>query len=172
MNDKVGKNFMVLMNPCVKRFLNEFTSKLFILNSDVSSLTMHTENVFSILQDAKRITLNCTYEEDSKETIIMNIRWKKQFKDVFKDIAFFSPPGGLAPFITGDMQPLYSNRTELIAPNTSLSAVMIIKDPVCSDEGIYQCSIEYISKSSITKKNSLSIVGFSGKYVILVYFSF
>lgn len=132
---------------------------------------MHTENVSAILQDAKRITLNCTYEKDLKEKIAdMNIRWKKQIKDKFKVLASFSPPGGLAPFINGDMEPLYSNRTELIAPNTSLSAVMIIKDPVCSDEGIYQCWIEYISKSSVTTNTSLSIVGFSGKYVLLVYF--
>lgn len=132
---------------------------------------MHTENVSAILQDAKRITLNCTYEKDLKEKIAdMNIRWKKQIKDKFKVLASFSPPGGIAPFINGDMEPLYSNRTELIAPNTSLSAVMIIKDPVCSDEGIYQCWIEYISKSSVTTNTSLSIVGFSGKYVLLVYF--
>lgn len=132
---------------------------------------MHTENVSAILQDAKRITLNCTYEKDLKEKIAdMNIRWKKQIKDKFKVLASFSPPGGIAPFINGDMEPLYSNRTELIAPNTSLSAVMIIKDPVCSDEGIYQCWIEYISKSSVTTNTSLSIVRFTGKYVLLVYF--
>lgn len=134
---------------------------------------MHTENVSAILQDAKRITLNCTYEKDSKEKIAdMDIRWKKQIKDEFKVLASFSPPGGLAPFINGDMEPLYSNRTELIAPNTSLSAVMIIKDPVCSDEGIYQCWIEYISKNSVTTNTSLSIIGFSGKYVLWYIFSF
>lgn len=126
---------------------------------------MHTENVSAILQDAKRIILNCTYENDSMEIIWDgSIRWKKQIKGVFEDLAFFSPPGGLTPFINGYMQPLYSNRTELIAPNTSLSAVMIIKDPVCSDEGIYQCWIEYMSRGSVTRKTSLSMVEFRGKY--------
>lgn len=130
---------------------------------------MHTENVSAILQDAKRITLNCTYEKDSKEKIAdMDIRWKKQIKDEFKVLASFSPPGGLAPFINGDMEPLYSNRTELIAPNTSLSAVMIIKDPVCTDEGTYKCWIEYFDEESTKlEKNVSSVVVFNSKYIPL-----
>lgn len=132
---------------------------------------MHTENVVAILQDAKRIILNCTYENDTEEIISdRNIRWKKQIKGVFKDLALFSPPGGQIPFIYGDMQSLYSNRTELIAPNSSLSAVMIIKDPVCSDEGIYQCWIDYFSKSLVTILTSNSTVEFRGKYVFFIYF--
>lgn len=134
---------------------------------------MHTENVSAILQDAKRIILNCTYENDSKEIISdRGIRWRKQIKDEFKDLAIFSPPGGQTPFINRDMQLFYSNRTKLIAPNTSLSAVMIIKDPICSDEGTYQCWIEYFSNSSVTKLTSQSMVKFRSKYVFLIFFNF
>lgn len=134
---------------------------------------MHTENVSAILQDAKRIILNCTYENDSKESILdRGIRWRKQIKDEFKDLAIFSPPGGQTPFINGGMQLFYSNRTKLIAPNTSLSAVMIIKDPICSDEGTYQCWIEYFSNSSVTKLTSQSMVKFRSKYVFLIFFNF
>lgn len=62
-----------------------------VFEQNVSSLlTIHTENVSAILQDAKRIILNCTYENDSKEIIWDgNIRWKKQIKGVFEDLAFF-----------------------------------------------------------------------------------
>lgn len=134
---------------------------------------MHTENVSAILQDAKRIILNCTYENDSKESISNGgIRWRKQIKGTFKDLAIFSPPGGQTPFINRDMQPFYSNRTKLIAPNTSLSAVMIIKEPICSDEGTYQCWIEYFSNSSIAKLASQSMVKFRSKYVFLIFFNF
>lgn len=76
----------------------------------------------------------------------------------------FSPPGKRKPFIVKKHHPLYNNRTILIAPNTSLSAVLIIKDPICSDEGIYQCWIEYYSDSSVKNNTSQTIVGFFGKY--------
>lgn len=94
-----------------------------------------------------------------------NIRWQKQIGGIFTDIALFSPPGGLKPFIGGDMEPLYNNRTELIAPNTSLAAVMIIKNPICSDGGIYQCRIEYFNDTVPKVETSSSVVSFNGKFV-------
>lgn len=96
------------------------------------------------------------------DTHVRNIKWQKQIGGKDKNLAIFFPPGGSAPFIYGDMQPLYKNRTELIAPNTSLSSVMIIKDPVCNDEGRYQCQIEYFSDNLEKNQASRSVVRFKG----------
>lgn len=75
----------------------------------------------------------------------------------------FSPPKGRPPVVVQNMQSLYNNRTELIAPNSSLAAVLIIKDPVCSDEGIYRCKILYFSDASDKNETSSSVVEFEGK---------
>lgn len=149
---------------------------------DVSSLTVQTEENIIITQEDHRIYLNCTYQmESDKEKINNNkIKWQNKIENTFIDLAFFSPPGGDKPFIEKNMQASYSNRTELIAPNTSLSAVLIIKDPVCSDNGIYQCFIEsYMPYSSEKIKTSRSVVVFHGKYILFhfnmilhVYFLF
>lgn len=149
---------------------------------DVFSLTVQTEENIIITQEDDRIYLNCTYQmESDKEKINNNkIKWKNKIENTFKDIAVFSPPGGDKPFIGNKMKDSYSNRTELIAPNTSLSAVLIIKDPVCSDNGIYQCFIEsYMPYSSEIIKTSRSVVVFHGKYILFhfniilhVYFLF
>lgn len=111
---------------------------------------METEDVVTNLQEDNSFTLNCTYHIESTESISdRDIRWQKQINGTFEDVAFFSHVGGkTAPFLKPEMKPLYENRTELIGPNTSLSAVMIIKDPVCTDEGTYRCWIEYYDKDS------------------------
>lgn len=96
------------------------------------------------------------------DTIVKNIKWQKQISGKNENLAIFFPPGGSAPFIYGDMQPLYKNRAELIAPNTYLSSVMIIKDPVCNDEGRYQCQIEYFSENFEKNQTSRSFVEFKG----------
>ncbi|XP_065942226.1 neurotrimin-like isoform X3 [Magallana gigas] len=135
-----------------------------VFEQNVSSLTMHTEDVVTILQEDNSIILNCTYDKNSKEDIAKrNIRWQKQINGGFEDIALFSPPGKQEPFIVKEKHPWYNNRTILIAPNTSMAAVMIIKDPVCSDEGIYQCRIKYYSDSSVKTKTTITIVGFAAK---------
>lgn len=136
---------------------------------DVFSLTVQTEENIIITQEDDRIYLNCTYQMESDQETInnRNIKWQTKRENTFIDIALFSPPGGNKPFIEYKMQDSYSNRTELIAPNTSLSAVLIIKDPVCSDYGIYQCLIEYymLTSSDITK-TSRSVVVFNGKFIL------
>lgn len=89
-------------------------------------------------------------------------------KDVFKDVALFSPPGRLNPIIEERMEGLYKNRTELIAPTISqLSAVMIIKNPVCTDEGTYQCWILYTVGNSADPvvESANTSVQFDGKYL-------
>lgn len=93
-----------------------------------------------------------------------DIRWQKQIGYEFKDIAIFSPSGRVGPFIVMEMEPLYNNRIELIGPNTLLSAAMIIKHPLCSDQGVYQCWIDYFSGSSLKThvQTSRSIVVFKG----------
>lgn len=57
----------------------------------------------------------------------------------------FSLHGSLPPNVVREMQSLYNNRTELIAPNTSLAAVMIIKGRCGS---VYRCMIIYFSDAS------------------------
>lgn len=124
---------------------------------------MKTEDVVFDLQKDNRIILNCTYNKDDTEDISDRaIKWQKQIDGTFKDVAFFSPPGGQAPFIQKEMENLYKNRTELIGPNTSLSAVMIIKDPVCIDEGTYRCWIQYYALSSVQEEVNSSVVVFNG----------
>lgn len=59
----------------------------------------------------------------------------------------FSLHGSPPPNVVREMQSLYNNRTELIAPNTSLAAVMItcIKGRYGS---VYRCMIIYFSDAS------------------------
>ena len=84
--------------------------------------------------------------------------------DTFKDVVFFSPPGGKEPFLEGEMESLYSKRTDLIAPTDgSLSAVLILKELVCDDVGEYRCWVEYYSNKANHVSTSLSIVAFEGK---------
>lgn len=136
--------------------------------SEASSLTMKTEDVVINLQEDNRITLNCTYNKDNTEVIANRyIKWKKLIDGAFKDVAIFSPPGGPAPFIKTEMENLYKNRTELIGPNISFSAVMIIKDLLCTDEGTYKCWIEYYVGTSSSQKNVSSVVKFKSKYTHL-----
>nr|XP_034316383.1 cell adhesion molecule 3-like isoform X2 [Crassostrea gigas] len=131
------------------------TSLVFI--TSISSLTLKTKDV--IFEDGDSIILNCTYYKSYTEDIANRyIQWQKLIGNVFKNIALFSPPGGPWPFIPYEMKPFYNNRIELIAPNISLSAVMIIKDPICSDQGVYRCWIEYYSGNSVNVQTSDSVV--------------
>lgn len=128
---------------------------------------MKTEDV--IFKEGDIIILNCTYHKNDIEYVSSrNIRWQKQTDNYFKDIAVFSPPGGPGPFIVWEMQSFYSNRTKLITPNISLSAVLIIKYPICSDQGVYRCWIEYYSKSSEKVHTSGSDVKFKCNYFYLI----
>lgn len=126
-------------------------------------MTLQTEDVNVLLHKDNRIVLNCTAHKDDNEEVFNSvIKWQKQSGDGFKDIATFFPDGYKKDFIVKDMQPVYSNRTELIAPNNSIAAVMIIKDPICSDEGTYQCWIDYYSDSEQKSENIRSFVEFNG----------
>lgn len=126
-------------------------------------MTLQTEDVIVILHNDSRIILNCTaHKDDNEEVFKSEIKWQKQSGDGFKDIATFFPDGYPRDFIVKDMQPVYSNRTEIIAPNNSIAAVMIIKDPICSDEGTYQCWIDYYSDSEKKSENIRSFVEFNG----------
>lgn len=129
---------------------------------------METEDVVIDLQEDNNFTLNCTYHKDKAEYISdRGIRWQKQINGTFENVAFFSHAGGAQPYIRIEMKPFYENRTELIGPNgsnTSLSAVMIIKDPVCTDEGTYRCWIEYFDENSHINTVS-SVVVFNSKFI-------
>lgn len=135
----------------------------------MSSLTLDTEDVVINLQEDNSFTLNCTYYNNSViEILNRKIIWKKQINGTFEDLAIFSPPGGLQPYISNEMKNLYENRTQLIGPNTSpLSAVLIIKDPVCSDEATYKCWIEYYHDDNSQHENfGFSVVVFNGMYIL------
>lgn len=81
----------------------QLASKTFFGFLGVYLLTLKTKDV--IFPESNSIILNCTYYKDNIEHIIdTHIRWQKLVGGEFKDIAVFSPPGGLEPFITKDMQ--------------------------------------------------------------------
>lgn len=137
-------------------------------SSVVSPLTMETEDVVTNLHEANNFTLNCTYHKEDTELISEpGIKWQKHINGTFEDIAFFSHAGVNPPFLKQEMENLYKNRTELIGPNTSLSAVMIIKDPVCTDEGTYKCLIQYFQQNSPKVNTVSSVVVFNCKYIPL-----
>lgn len=135
----------------------------------MSSLTLKTEKVVVISEDDQNVILNCTYQNSTDERILDTyIRWKRMVKNEFKDVAIFSPPGVTNPFLEKEIEYLYKNRTELIAPTISqLSAVMIIENPVCTDEGIYQCWIQYTVGTSTKDvvESANTSVQFDGKYI-------
>lgn len=144
-------------------FLNQFL--------DVNSVTVKTEDIVVVSQENDSIILNCSFNKESDEEIA-KIRWQKKLgRYMERNLAEFSLPGGPKPFIVKEMQDHYKNRTYLIGPNTSLVAVLIIKEPVCSDEGEYYCSIGYECDYSIYKvykqKWSSSVVVFNGKDILL-----
>lgn len=135
----------------------------------MSSLTLNTEDVIVFSKGDKNITLNCTYLINSINEVIPdeNIKWRIKEKNTFKDVAIFSRPGGYHPHIAVNMEDLYKNRTMLIAPaNSQLSAVMILKDPECSDEGTYQCWIQYSVglPNTMHVENKITFVRFNGNY--------
>lgn len=136
----------------------------------MSSLTLKTERAVVISEDDQKVILNCTYKNSNDEKLLDRyIRWKRMVKNEFKDVAIFSPPGGFDPFIEKTMEDLYKTRTELIAPTISqLSAVMIIENPVCTDEGIYQCWILYTVGNSVRPvvESANTSVQFDGKYIL------
>lgn len=136
---------------------------------DVNSVTVKTEDIVVVSQENDSIILNCSFNKKSNEEFA-DIRWQKKLGTYMeRDLAKFSLPGGPRPFIVKEMQDYYKNRTYLIGPNTSLVAVMIIKEPVCDDEGEYYCAIGYYY--SILKihnrKYSSSVVVFNGKDILL-----
>lgn len=128
---------------------------------------METEDIVTVtnLQEDNNFTLNCTYKKSTEVIPDGGIMWQKQINGTFKEIAFFSDAGVRPPFLEKEMKTLYENRTELIGPNTSLSAVMIIKDPVCTDEGTYKCLIRYFDEDSHEMKADSSVVVFNCKYI-------
>lgn len=129
---------------------------------------METEDVVINLQEDNSFTLNCTYHKNSTDDISnRRIKWQKQINGIYEDLAIFSPPGGILPYIPKEKKNLYENRTELIGPNTSLSAVIKIKDPVCTDEGTYKCWIEYYYPTDVRHENAVfSVVVFNGMYIL------
>lgn len=136
-----------------------------VLGRNVSALTLNTDSIVHFSQENNIIILNCSYHLDGGEDVRdRDIRWQKKIGNEFKHIATFSPPGGQDPFFESGMGDFYKNRTELIAPNnnTSLSAVMIVRNSECTDKGMYQCKIEYYSESS-QKETSSSFVEFIAK---------
>ena len=68
------------------------------------------------------------------------------------------------------MESVYNNRSELIAPTDgSVSAVLIQKELVCDDVGLYQCLVDYYSDNTNYKSTSLYTFAFKSKTIFLVY---
>ncbi|XP_062605673.1 cell adhesion molecule 3-like [Saccostrea cucullata] len=63
------------------------------------------------------------------------------------------------------MASAFANRTKLITSNTSVSssATMMIHDVVCSDEGLYQCWIEYFVYPVEKQRESFTLVTFEAE---------
>lgn len=138
---------------------------------DVNSVAVKTEDIVVVSQENDSIILNCSFSKKSNEEF-GRIRWQKKLsRYMTRDLAQFSLPGGPKPFIAKEMQDYYKNRTYLIGPNTSLVAVMIIKEPVCGDEGEYYCTIgyyDYYPKLTIYDwEYSSTLVVFNGKDILL-----
>lgn len=150
------------LSNIIQFFVTSFVTFLVtfvFLRKIASSLTLETKDEVVIYNEDDSIILNCTYHKnDSEEISDRNIQWKKQIGTSLKGVATFSPPGGPEPFIERDMKSFYINRTELIAPDSYLAAVFIINKPLCSDEGIYQCWIQYYIKESTNEITSTSKV--------------
>ena len=116
------------------------------------------------LQDDSRVSLNCTFRiENNEEIRDRDIRWQKQNGSSFEDVAIFSPPGGKEPYIDNAVEKIYNNRTDLVAPNNSLSAIMTITNLICDDEGVYRCWIHYFIENIEYSEYSDSSVIFTGK---------
>ena len=118
------------------------------------------------LQDNTTVSLNCTFRKENNEEIRdRDIRWQKQIGNSFIDVAIFSPPGGKEPYIDSAVENVYINRTDLIAPNNSLSATMTIINLICDDEGVYRCLIHYfIGKNKYNELSNSSVI-FTGKFL-------
>nr|XP_022323905.1 opioid-binding protein/cell adhesion molecule-like isoform X5 [Crassostrea virginica] len=134
------------------------------LGKGATSLTLKTEDVVVNLQDNTRVSLNCTFRKENYEEIEnRDIRWQKLIRDSFEDVAIFSLPGGKEPYITPEVENVYGNRTDLVAPNSSLSALLIISNVICNDEGVYRCRIRYYVNLKEFNEYSNSSVIFTGK---------
>ena len=132
-------------------------------------MTLKTEDVVVNLQDNTRVSLNCTFRKETFEKIRdRDIRWQKLIRGSFEDVAIFSSPGGAEPFLAVDVEKIYRNRTDLVAPNSSLSALVIISNVLCNDEGVYRCWIHYFNHVNYKEcdEYSNSSVNFTGKILI------
>ncbi|XP_061181468.1 carcinoembryonic antigen-related cell adhesion molecule 5-like [Saccostrea echinata] len=118
------------------------TTCLFILifAEGISSITVTTNSEINVtLGSNTPIVLNCTYPT---EITVETIKWKKLVHGVNKYLARFDPRQSDAS-LAGDGIYLV-NRSNLINPkNSSRSAVLIINDVKCEDDGKYQCFVEY-----------------------------
>ena len=122
------------------------------------------------LQDNTRVSLNCTFRKENFEEIEnRDIRCQKLIRESFEDVAIFSPPGGTEPFISATVENVYGNRTDLVAPNSSLSAIVIISNLICNDEGVYRCWIHYYNNVNLKEFDEYSntSVIFTGKILYL-----
>ncbi|XP_061181241.1 carcinoembryonic antigen-related cell adhesion molecule 8-like [Saccostrea echinata] len=131
----------------------------------VTLLTISTSpDIKAKFQSDTSLVLSCNYSKEPGEAISdREIKWQKKIGNNFVDLAVFSPPGGKEPFIPLNRTSALANRTKLIAPNVSSSATMIIKEVVCSDEGLYQCWIEYFVNYEEKQMKSVTSVTFEAE---------
>lgn len=123
------------------------------------------------LESNSSIILNCTFEKKDNEQI-RNVYWRKKMSGDYEDLV--------------DVTHVYTdyrvhgaylkNRSELLRfGNGSTSAVLIIKDVRCIDNGQYQCSINYkAGEASLNAENNTAVniqgIILNKMHVNIVYF--
>lgn len=118
------------------------------------------------LKPDSSIVLNCTYTLNVDETIdVLSIK-KKTFSEGYIELAKFS-----------DRSTLYTQhgeylreRSDIYGFNTgSSSAVLVINDVKCEDDGQYQCYVDYISKDTGLKYLQNTTVYINGNILIYIF---
>lgn len=133
------------------------TTCLFILflTEGVSSITLITKPELNVtLGSNSPLVLNCTYPPDIS---VKQITWRKFIINSYKDLAIFDPGESDAAFATAGVY--LRNRSKLTNPkNSSPSAVLIINDVMCEDDGRYQCFSQYSKDKVIQEATSETAV--------------
>ena len=102
--------------------------------------------------------LNCTYEFESNESV-RRVTWRKRHVNGYKDLAEFTS----TEVIMYDH--LLKERSQH-SPfgQTSKSAILMINEVICEDEGIYECVVLFHQNTSVyTQMISNTTVHVQGK---------
>lgn len=110
------------------------------------------------LESNSSIILNCTFEKKNNEEI-RNIYWKKKISGDYKVLVDVT-----SIYADYSVDGVYiRNRSKLLRfGNGSTSVILIIKDVRCTDNGQYQCSINYKAGEAYQKAENNTAVNIQG----------